>query len=89
MKTKNIAALACVLSLPPFAASAQQSGDQDMLKRYCTSDYLEHCGEFAPGGLEVETCFRRNAKVLSANCSAAIVAYQQNPSAIRKVNAGR
>jgi hypothetical protein len=88
MNTPKIAALALVLGLTPAAAFAQKAVDQEMLKRFCTGDYLEHCGEHPPGGPEVEACFRRKAKVLSPNCSAAIVAYRPVPG-IRNVSATR
>lgn len=92
MNTIKLASITAALCLTPVLSFAQQSTNQETLKRYCTGDYLEHCGEFAPGAPEVEACFREKAKLLSPNCSAAITAYQQEQGGIgkiRKVNATR
>lgn len=92
MSKMKIVSIAMALSLTPTLSLAQQSVSQEILKRYCTGDYLEHCGQFAPGGPEVETCFREKAKSLSPNCSTAITAYRQEQKGvggIRKVSATR
>ena len=92
MSAMKIASIAVALSLMPTLGIAQQSMSQETLKRYCTGDYLEHCGQFAPGGPEVQACFREKAKLLSPNCSIAITAYQQEQNAlggIRKISATR
>ncbi|GJE62187.1 hypothetical protein [Methylobacterium trifolii] len=92
MSTVKIASVALALCMTPALSFAQQSVGQENLKRYCTGDYLEHCSEFAPGGPEVQACFREKAKLLSPNCSTAIVAYQQEQggsAGIRKVSAAR
>lgn len=92
MSTIKIASVAVALCLAPAASFAQQSVTQETLKRYCTGDYLEHCGQFSPGSLEVQSCFREKAKLLSQNCSAAITVYQQEQdgmSGIKKVNTTR
>lgn len=74
------------LCLVPAAALAQQSPARDALKRSCTGDYMEHCSEFAPGGPEVEACFRANLKKLSPNCASAITAYKQEQRATKRVS---
>lgn len=92
MNTLKIASLAVALCLAPTLSFAQQSATQENLKRYCTGDYMEHCGQFAPGGLEVQACFREKAKLLSPNCSTAILIYQQEQDglgSVRKVNTTR
>lgn len=92
MNTLKIASVAAALCLVPAMSMAQQSVSQDNLKRYCTGDYLEHCGQFAPGGPEVQACFREKAKLLSPNCSIAITAYQKEQNeagTIRKVSVTR
>ena len=89
MNTMKLAIIASVLSLTPTLSLAQQTSSQELLKRYCTGDYLEHCSEFAPGGPEIEACFSKKAKDLSPNCSAAIVVYQQERGAIRKISSTR
>jgi hypothetical protein len=89
MRTMKIASLAAALGLIPVAGLAQQPINQETFKRHCTGDYLEHCGEFAPGGPEVEACFRGKIKKLSPNCSAAIMSHQREQAPVRKVNAVR
>lgn len=64
-------------SLLPSAASAQSASMRDLLKLSCTGDYLEHCSMHAPGGPEVEACFRQNIRKLSRPCAEAIHAYQR------------
>ena len=87
--TMKLVSLATAFSLMSVVAYAEQPIDREMLKQYCTGDYLEHCSEFAPGGPEVEACFRMKAKQPSLNCSAAIAIYQQKQSGIRKVTSTR
>ena len=89
MNTIKIAFIAVALSLIPVPGFAQQSASQEVLKRSCTADYLEHCSEFAPGGSEVEMCFKEKASRLSPGCSSAILAYKQEQKMIKQVSAGR
>ena len=89
MSTMKLIIVASVLSLTPGLSLAQQTNSQEVLKRYCTGDYLEHCSEFVPGGPEIEACFARKTKDLSPNCSAAIGAYQQERNVIKKVSVTR
>ena len=72
--------------LVPAAALAQQSPAREALKRSCTGDYMEYCSEFAPGGPEVEACFRANLKKLSPHCASAITAYKQEQKATKRVS---
>ena len=77
------------ICLAPAAALAQQSPARDALKRACTGDYMELCSEHAPGGPEVEACFKANMKKLSPACSAAIAAYKQEQRTTRRVSEAR
>lgn len=63
--------------LVPTVAQADPSAIREVLKRSCTGDYLEHCGDHAPGGPEVEACFRENIKKLTPACASAITAYKR------------
>ncbi|MGH1573581.1 hypothetical protein ACRAWG_26670 [Methylobacterium sp. P31] len=57
--------LAIGLCLGPAAAFAEQSPAREALKQYCTGDYMDYCSAYAPGGPEVEACFKANLKKLS------------------------
>lgn len=63
--------------LVPGAAAAQPTPIRELLKISCTGDYLEHCSMHAPGGPEVEACFRANIRKLSPPCAQAINAYKR------------
>ncbi|AWN37434.1 MULTISPECIES: hypothetical protein [Methylobacterium] len=89
MTPSKAAFLAIGLSLVPAAALAQQSPARDALKRACTGDYMEYCSEHAPGGPEVEACFKANMKKLTPACSSAITAYKQEQRATRRVSEAR
>jgi hypothetical protein len=86
MTPSKAAFLALGICLVPAAALAQQSPARDALKRACTGDYMEYCSEHAPGGPEVEACFKTNLKKLSPACTAAITAYKQEQRATRRVS---
>lgn len=73
-------ALLGVLALP-VAASAQPASIRDILKVSCTGDYLEHCSMHAPGGPEVEACFKANFRRLSPPCAKAITTYRRQRGA--------
>ncbi|GJD35621.1 hypothetical protein [Methylobacterium aerolatum] len=80
------AVLALALGLVPAAALAEQSPAREALKRACTGDYMEHCSAYAPGGPEVEACFRANMKNLSSDCASAITAYKKEQKATQRVS---
>lgn len=61
----------------PGAASAEPASIRELLKLSCTGDYLEHCSMHAPGGPEVEACFKANLRKLSPPCAQAISAYRR------------
>ena len=61
-----------VLSGPALAQR-----DDPNLKKYCTGDYLTYCGNLAPESPEVDRCFEKNMKKISANCRKAIDYYEQ------------
>ncbi|MDP4005687.1 hypothetical protein [Methylobacterium sp. NEAU K] len=77
------------LCLGPAAALAEQSPARAALKQNCTGDYMEYCSAYAPGGPEVEACFKANLKKLSPGCSAAITAYKQEQRATKRVSEAR
>jgi hypothetical protein len=87
-KTKA-AVLALAIGVAPAAALAQQSPARDALKRSCTGDYMELCSAYAPGGPEVEACFRANMKNLSADCATAITAYKKEQRATKRMSEAR
>ena len=74
--------------LLPAAAIAQPASMRDLLKLNCTGDYLEHCSMHAPGGPEVEACFRQNIRKLSRPCAQAIHSYQREKKRNRQVSGG-
>ena len=85
MTPSKAAFLALGLCLAPAAGLAQQSPAREALKRACTGDYMEYCSEHAPGGPEVEACFKSNLKKLSP----AITAYKQEQRSTRRVSEAR
>lgn len=88
--SKTLAALlALALGAAPVLSHAESSPAREALKRSCTGDYMELCSEFAPGGPEVEACFRANMKKLSPDCSSAITAYKKEQKATRRVSEAR
>lgn len=92
MSMPKVVSLTAVLCLASGVVLAQPQVSQENLKRYCVGDYLEHCSQFSPEGLEVQACFREKAGLLTPNCSMAIAAYQEEQKAsapVRKVSAAR
>ncbi|MGC5777668.1 hypothetical protein [Methylobacterium sp. NFXW15] len=88
--SKTLAALlALAIGAAPAVSLAESSPAREALKRACTGDYMELCSDFAPGGPEVEACFRTNMKKLSPDCSTAITAYKKEQKATRKVSEAR
>ncbi len=73
----------------PVVALAQSSPARDALKHACTGDYMELCSAYAPGGPEVEACFRSNMKNLSPDCATAITAYKKEQRATKRVSEAR
>lgn len=88
--SKTLAALlALALGAAPAVSLAESSPARDALKRACTGDYMELCSAYAPGGPEVEACFRANMKKLSAECAMAITAYKREQKVTRRVSEAR
>lgn len=88
--SKTLAALlAFAVGAAPMVAAAESSPAREALKRACTGDYMELCSAYAPGGPEVEACFRANMKNLSSDCSTAITAYKKEQKATRRVSEAR
>lgn len=67
--------LAVSFSAPASAAPETKRGNET-LKKYCTGDYLNYCGNLAPEDPKLDACFEKNWKSLSENCRRAIDAYQ-------------
>ena len=82
------ALLAVGLLALPGTGLAQTNPLRELLKLNCTGDYLEHCSMHAPGGPEVEACFRQNNRKLSRPCAQAITAYQRDKKRNRQVSGG-
>jgi len=75
--TSTLLTLGLVVA-PIAAAQADPDSLRETLKRSCTGDYLEFCGDHPPGGPEVEACFRTNMKNLSPACASAITAFKRD-----------
>jgi hypothetical protein len=67
--------LAGSFSAPASAAPETKRGNET-LKKYCTGDYLNYCGNLAPEDPKLDACFEKNWKSLSENCRRAIDAYE-------------
>lgn len=63
------------LAVPAFAAPETRRGNET-LKKYCTGDYLNYCGNLAPEDPKLDACFEKNWTSLTENCRRAIDAYQ-------------
>jgi hypothetical protein len=73
----------------PGGAKAEPTPIRELLKLSCTGDYLEHCSMHAPGGPEVEACFKQNFRQLSPPCAKAIGAYMRQKKAGRPASEAR
>jgi hypothetical protein len=89
MTSTKTALLAIALCFGPAAAFAEQSPAREALKQHCTGDYMDYCSAYAPGGPEVEACFKANLKNLSPGCSSAITAYKKEQRATKRVSEAR
>ncbi|MBX9931342.1 MAG: cysteine rich repeat-containing protein [Methylobacterium sp.] len=67
--------LATIATLISTVAVAAPAPDRAALKRHCTGDYLNYCGDIDPDSPEVQACFKKNKPQLSAACQAAIGSY--------------
>ncbi len=74
LTTFAIALGVAALSVP--AVAQQTKRGNETLKKYCTGDYLNYCGNLAPEDPALDACFEKNWKQLSENCRRAIDAYQ-------------
>ncbi|MCJ2135636.1 cysteine rich repeat-containing protein [Methylobacterium sp. J-026] len=83
-KTALTGLLAIGLSLGSAAAFAEPSPAREALKQHCTGDYMDYCSAYAPGGPEVEACFKANLKNLTPGCSAAITAYKKEQKSTKR-----
>lgn len=68
------AAAALALTLP--AAAQQSKRGNETLKKYCTGDYLQYCGNLGTDDPKLDACFQKNWKQLTENCRRAIDAYE-------------
>ena len=69
-------ALAQPAAQPSGGAAQQTKRGNETLKKYCTGDYLNYCGNLAPEDPKLDACFEKNWKSLSENCRRAIDAYE-------------
>ncbi|MGY2049180.1 hypothetical protein [Methylobacterium sp. JK268] len=69
------AALAALLTVTATPVLAQR--DDPGLQMNCASDYFRLCAGADPDSPEVERCFERNRGRLSAQCRAAISAFDR------------
>ena len=69
-------ALAAALALTLPAIAQQSKRGNETLKKYCTGDYLNYCGNLAPDDPATDACFQKNWKSLTENCRRAITAYE-------------
>ncbi|SFF27069.1 hypothetical protein [Methylobacterium ajmalii] len=67
------AALLTLLAVTPALAQRDDQG----LQMNCAGDYFKLCAGADPDSPEVERCFARNRAKLSAQCRAAITAYDR------------
>ena len=65
-------------------AASQSERGNETLKKYCTGDYLQYCGNFNRDDPRLDQCFKTNWKKLSENCRRAIDAYAPNQTPSRK-----
>ena len=65
-------------------AAPQSKRGNDVLKKYCTGDYLSYCGNLNPDDPATDACFKSNWKKLSENCRRAIDAYAPGDTPSRK-----
>ncbi|MGX7706234.1 hypothetical protein [Methylobacterium sp. Gmos1] len=72
------AAFVTLLTLTSLAATpALAQRDDQGLQMNCAGDYFKLCAGADPDSPEVERCFARNRSKLSAQCRAAITAYDR------------
>ena len=69
-------AVAAALALTLPAAAQQTQRGNETLKKYCTGDYLNYCGNLAPNDPATDACFQKNWKSLTENRRRAITAYE-------------
>ncbi|WP_375463202.1 3',5'-cyclic-nucleotide phosphodiesterase [uncultured Methylobacterium sp.] len=75
LKMTPLVLAAASLAVPALAAPETRRGNET-IKKYCTGDYLNYCGNLAPEDAKLDACFEKNWKSLSENCRRAIDAYQ-------------
>lgn len=68
-------ALVATATAAAATPAVRHTADREVLRQYCTGDYLSLCGDHAPDSPEVHACFRQNRARLSQNCRAAIAGY--------------
>ena len=70
-----LAGCAVLLGSTLSQATAETERGNETLKKYCTGDYLQYCGNFNRDDPRLDQCFKTNWKKLSENCRRAIDAY--------------
>jgi hypothetical protein len=74
------ATLALVMMAAPVFAQAPTDAQREAIRSACRSDYMAHCSNVPPGGLESLQCLQKNMSSLSGSCKTAVNAVQA-PSA--------
>lgn len=79
--TSLVLAAGIAATVAGTAAVAEQAPQtkrgNETLKKYCTGDYLQYCGNLAPEDPATDACFQKNWTKLSENCRRAIDAYEK------------
>lgn len=84
LMTSALAFSALVATASVSQAAPESKRGNETLKKYCTGDYLQYCGNLAPDDPATDQCFKTNWKNLSENCRRAIDAFYPENSAGRK-----
>lgn len=62
------------------SSSAPSDGGKAELRKYCTGDALNLCGDLDSDDPAMKACFKKNRSKLSENCRRAIDAYGRSTS---------
>lgn len=74
-----LAGSALVCSVAAAQAVDTKRGNE-ILKKYCTGDYLSYCSAYNPNDPATDACFKANWRRISENCRRAIDAYAPPPA---------
>src|SRR5271155_5325743 len=57
-------------------AQAPTEAQRAAIRSECRSDYMAHCADVPPGGMEALQCLQKNMSSLSSNCQGAVRAVE-------------